>query len=148
MANFIFAPAPKSIDLHRAIAADDFKMLKQLVDTGELDVNFDAAGHNKAGYYVGTPLRQAAIHGNMDCVIYLLQHGADIHRDSIVGRDSILHKAAKYGHLKVLQYLVEEYGLKASSAYPTPLDLAAEHGTSWRSSNTSWKSRDITRAML
>ncbi|CAH2097462.1 unnamed protein product [Euphydryas editha] len=53
-----------------------------------------------------TPLFKAIINGHLQCVEALLNEGASI-KLTMPGNVNVLHKAAEYGHIDILQYLIE-----------------------------------------
>jgi ankyrin repeat protein len=119
----------QSLELHRAISSNNFTLLKQLVDENQLDINFNA--RHRGTQHTGTPLHHATCHDNIDCFIYLLQHGArpDVLPGTHEGTLSMLHLAALYGSLNVLRYLVEEHRVKVNSTDSrTAMALASKHG--------------------
>ncbi|XP_066362945.1 E3 ubiquitin-protein ligase XB3-like isoform X2 [Miscanthus floridulus] len=120
--------------LHIAAANGHLEVLSMILDHG---VPPDAVNRHKQ-----TPLMLAAMHGKIDCVLKLLQAGANILMfDSLHGR-SCLHHASYFGHVDCLQAI-----LTASRTTPvadswgfarfvnvrddhgaTPLHLAARQG--------------------
>jgi ankyrin repeat protein len=117
----------QSHELQRAIGSDNFTLVKQLVNTGSFDLDFDAG--SGPGYYDGTPLQQAAIRDTTDCFVYLVQHGANLlHVVDPATNTSIFHLAAMCGSLGVVHYLLEDCGFQVNNNFPTPLDYAANFG--------------------
>ncbi|CAD6273257.1 unnamed protein product [Miscanthus lutarioriparius] len=84
--------------LHIAAANGRFEVLSMILDHG---VPPDAVNRHKQ-----TPLMLAAMHGKIDCVLKLLQAGANILMfDSLHGR-SCLHHASYFGHVDCLQAIL------------------------------------------
>jgi len=92
--------------LHIAAANGRLEVLSMILDHG---VPPDVVNRHKQ-----TPLMLAAMHGKIDCVLRLLQAGANILMfDSVHGR-SCLHHAAYFGHVDCLQAIL-------SAAQTTPV---------------------------
>jgi ankyrin repeat protein len=92
--------------LHIAAANGRLEVLSMILDNG---VPPDVVNRHKQ-----TPLMLAAMHGKIDCVLRLLQAGANILMfDSVHGR-SCLHHAAYFGHVDCLQAIL-------SAAQTTPV---------------------------
>lgn len=56
-------------------------------------------------------LHAAALGGSLDCVKYLIPLLGDRRFATNDTGDTCLHLACSYGHLEVVQYLIEECGL-------------------------------------
>ncbi|TVU04414.1 hypothetical protein EJB05_50018 [Eragrostis curvula] len=92
--------------LHIAAANGRLEVLSMILDRG---VPPDAVNRHKQ-----TPLMLAAMHGKIDCLLKLLQAGANILMfDSVHGR-TCLHHAAYFGHVDCLQAIL-------SAAQTTPV---------------------------
>ena len=82
----------------------------------------------EAGFYRFRPLDYAAIGGQSAVVRLLVQHGGSVYRTY---GDSLVHRAAREGHVDVIRALVGDYGLDAdgrTESGETPLYRAAREG--------------------
>ncbi|KAL5230097.1 hypothetical protein ABZP36_028873 [Zizania latifolia] len=84
--------------LHVAAANGRIEVLSMFLDCGAPP---DAVNRHKQ-----TPLMLAAMHGKIDCVLKLLQAGANILMFDSVHARTCLHHAAYYGHLDCLQAIL------------------------------------------
>ncbi|XP_062180301.1 E3 ubiquitin-protein ligase XB3 [Phragmites australis] len=92
--------------LHIAAANGQLEVLSMILDHG---VQPDALNRHKQ-----TPLVLAAMHGKIDCVLKLLQAGANILMFDSVHARTCLHHAAYFGHVDCLQAIL-------SAAQTTPV---------------------------
>uniref|UniRef100_A0A0D9WBZ4 RING-type E3 ubiquitin transferase n=1 Tax=Leersia perrieri TaxID=77586 RepID=A0A0D9WBZ4_9ORYZ len=92
--------------LHIAAANGRIEVLSMFLDRGAPP---DAVNRHKQ-----TPLMLAAMHGKIDCVLKLLQAGANILMFDSVHARTCLHHAAYYGHVDCLQAIL-------SAAQTTPV---------------------------
>lgn len=92
--------------LHIAAANGRLEVMSMVLDHG---VPPDAVNRHKQ-----TPLMLAAMHGKIDCVLRLLQAGANILMFDSVHARTCLHHAAYFGHVDCLQAIL-------SAAQTTPV---------------------------
>ncbi len=110
------------VDVSTAAIIGDLEGVRRAVEAGH-DVN-------QMDGYDRTPLIWAAIHGQIDCVEWLLQNGAQVD----LGEDddeqyTAMHYAAKGGHLQMMKTLVKAgQNINMWSLDDTPLMLAAHNG--------------------
>lgn len=101
-----------------AVSYGHFELVKFFVENHNGDVN--------------APLFTAVGKGHIDIVKYLVAQGADVSTLKYYHGETLIHAAAKNGHLDILELLVEEYGVSVdvSSKHDkiTPLHYAAENG--------------------
>lgn len=110
-----------------AIALNHHKIVEYLVQYG--------ADVEVCDRYGITPLIGAILAGNRALVEFLLSHGANIDRarrsvDSIFHSGTVLHNAAKNGHLQVFRLLVEQYDFDMDVCDPqgnTALHVAVQN---------------------
>ncbi|KAL6624378.1 hypothetical protein ACP70R_031699 [Stipagrostis hirtigluma subsp. patula] len=84
--------------LHIAAANGRLEVLSMILDRG---VHPDAVNRHKQ-----TPLMLAAMHGKIDCVLRLLQAGANILMFDSVHARTCLHHAAYFGHVDCLKAIL------------------------------------------
>ncbi|GFY79988.1 ankyrin repeat protein [Trichonephila inaurata madagascariensis] len=83
--------------LFYAVMKNDEKMIKFLVETGNVNVNL--------GKY-NNPLGIAISHGYMELAEYLINKGANLDQQDSIGR-TLLHKAAEDGNLAAVKFLID-----------------------------------------
>jgi hypothetical protein len=99
--------------LSRAIRIGDMRCVKFLV---------------RRGAHCDYALQIAAMKGNLECLQYLVEMGADVNQYD-GNRLGPIHRAAEFGHLDCLAYLVEKgANLSALTIAYTPLSLAVSTG--------------------
>ncbi|XP_074649416.1 uncharacterized protein LOC141904685 [Tubulanus polymorphus] len=87
------------MDLHEAAFCGDLSALRKLIESfGECLDERNRFGH--------TPLHKAAMNGQLACVIYLVEGGADVNSTDISGCTP-LHHAAGNGYVAICKYLLE-----------------------------------------
>ena len=99
------------LQLIEAVKADDSAVVKELIGSGE-DIN----QQDEHGW---TPLNWAAGKGNLETVMLLVEHGADILK---VGRDqrTAYMIALAAGHAEVARFLRQAEGEKAGGKVSSP----------------------------
>ncbi|XP_006823931.1 uncharacterized protein LOC100375149 [Saccoglossus kowalevskii] len=108
--------------MHHAARGGNLALIQTLWENG--------SNINIAGNHGNTPLYMAVCAGQLRAVQLLLRYGGD----PIIVCDrekTLLHKAAEWGHLHILKYLVSECGFDVnvrSKDGITPLHLAASYG--------------------
>lgn len=113
---------PSDTELHKAANNGDLNKCKELVESGEIDVNEPGAADRRA-------LHRAAGGNHLEVMKYLLGKGAPIDQADKSGRTA-LHWAAISGHVEAVQLLLSkdtDIMLKTQSG-STSFSLAAEGG--------------------
>jgi ankyrin repeat protein len=89
--------------------------LKTAIINGDLETIKMAVAQNKALLFEnigdGTLLSHAAWHGQMDIVVYLVNAGADINDQKNSNLQTPLMRAASYGYVDVIKYLLTVPGI-------------------------------------
>lgn len=126
-----------STPLEYAARYGNLDLVKYLIEEMSMEVDYADTGQGiSKGYYSGnTALHKAAIHNRIEVARYLLDKGADLHREGKKRADfTPLHYAASYGSLATAELLVER-GADVNAAVQakfskrvgiTPLHLAVE----------------------
>jgi ankyrin repeat protein len=112
---------PKAIPLYYATLCGFRDLVEHLIVTYPLDVNA------RGGFYL-TPLHAAVTKGNVDVVVLLLEHGADV----AMNRQGLtpLYEASRIGNLDVMSLLLDRHAdvnTHDENGY-TPLYLASLKG--------------------
>ena len=108
--------------LHDAITRRDFASVQEQVRRG--------ADVNASGMYGRTPLYYAALYGESNIVVYLLNEGADPKKGaSWKGNDTPLHVAAAHGHIGCVKALLPKSVLVdiRNNVNQTPLHYSARN---------------------
>ena len=96
----VFSSVCDETVLHFAVAEDHIDIVKGILSSKNgIDINYT----RPPGI---SPLHQACIVGNLDCVQLLVQHGANIYLRDWRGQ-SPLKLATCYGHFEVAEYLLK-----------------------------------------
>ena len=98
--------------LHAAALYGDLELVKYLVETMHMGVNYADTGYLSSG---NTALNLAAVGNHVDVASYLLARGADVHgrdRSSVLEGVGLtaMHYAAAYGNLEMAVFLEENGG--------------------------------------
>ncbi len=114
-------PDPKGQNaLYLALREPSLKVAKLLIDTPKIDLDAKNAVDE-------SPLMMAALKGHTDLVQLLIVKGADVNKTGWAP----LHYAASFGHLQIMQMLLDAHAyIDAESPNgSTPLMMAAQYGT-------------------
>lgn len=84
---------------------------------------------NQVGNFGEGPLDVAAVRGNLDEIIALVDGGADLNARGELG-NTALHEAVSQGHLEAVKFLLNRGASRSvkNDFGETPLDLANLHG--------------------
>ncbi len=98
--------------LHAAALYGDLELVKYLVETMQMDVNYADTGYLSSG---NTALHLAAVGNHVDVASYLLARGTDVHgrdRSSVLEGVGLtaMHYAAAYGNLEMAVFLAANGG--------------------------------------
>jgi len=91
---------PKDTPLHKAANQGDVNACKELITSGEVEVN-------QAGAQDRTALQRAVGGNHIECAKALVELGADINQVDKSGRTP-LHWAAIGGHAEAVEYLLDQ----------------------------------------
>lgn len=114
-----FDPLMKAIETRR------LELVKLLIE----EMNFDVNKPNWRGQH---PVWIACFIGDLECLNYLIERGADFHVMNS-NDESLLYLAAFWGNLEVVKYLIKNLALdwkKTNKNGQTPLRIAKINGKS------------------
>ncbi|CAM9431663.1 unnamed protein product [Choristocarpus tenellus] len=113
---------PVDTELHKAAHNGDLGKVKELIETGEVDVNAPGAAERR-------PLHRAAGGNNVEIMNYLLEKGAPVDQVDKSGRTA-LHWSCISGHKEATEVLLarDPNLLAQTSSGATPFAAASEGG--------------------
>lgn len=89
----------KSSLFHKICSCGDIKYAKLLLED-DFDVDFKCKKNT-------TAFSQVCYHGNIECMDFLLKHGADINKSILISNNTALEAVCSLGDFKCVEYLIK-----------------------------------------